>query len=147
MRRSPSRSAPSFDALPVVPKPRVHAGVEVAPHRRAPQPMRRSGAIRCATADAGGGHLGHLGRGRIDHVREPGAVLRPPVLGEQLPRRAPVALAAHLGVDLLVEVGVQPHLVVVGRQRGELVEQRELVDVHTARREARRARVTPATGS
>ena len=47
----------------------------------------------------------------------------------------PVTGAAHLVVDVLVEVGVQPDRVVVGGERGELVEQLGLVDVRAARRE------------
>ncbi len=84
---------------------------------------------------ARGGHLLDLGRGRIHHVREPGARLRPPVFGDELPRSTSVPFARDIGVDLLVEVRVQPHLVVIGGERGQLVEQRELVDVHPARRE------------
>ena len=135
MRRSPSRFAPSFEALPVVPKPRRDAGVEVGAHGRATPAHAQVGRDQVRDRDAGGGHLRDL-RGRwIDHVGQPGARLGPAVLDEQLPRCTAVPFARGVGVDLLVEMGVQPNLGMIGRERGQLVEERELVDVHAARRE------------
>ena len=112
-----------------------HAGVEVRAHRREPQPMRRSGAMRCATATPASAISAISAAGGsttcASHVR---GCAQPCAASSSHGVRA-VAVARGLGVDLLVEVGVQPHRVVVGRERGELVEQRELVDVHAARRE------------
>ena len=59
----------------------------------------------------------------VDHVRQPGATLRPTVGGEQLPGRTPVPAQRGLGVDVLIQVRVEANRIVVGGQGGQLIEQ------------------------